>query len=60
MRALMEASRLVSELELELHAGDIVLAGAATSAIALSRGTAVHAEFQGIGSVAFSVKGQES
>ena len=60
MRALMEASRLVSELELELKAGDIVLAGAATSAIALSRGIAVHAEFQSIGSVAFSVTGQDS
>ena len=55
IRALIEASRLVRDFELELQPGDIVLAGAATSAIALSRGITIRAEFQCIGSVEFSV-----
>lgn len=57
LQALVEAARLAEENEVDLNAGDIVLAGAATAAIPLQPGSVVQAEFQRIGRLGFRVKG---
>ncbi len=56
LRALVEAARLSSEVGISLNAGDIVLAGAATAAIELKPGVSIHAEFQHVGQLGFTVK----
>jgi len=55
IRALVAAARLVAEADECLEAGDIVLAGGATAATALTAGQAVQTEFQELGSVSFRV-----
>jgi 2-oxo-3-hexenedioate decarboxylase len=55
LRALVAAARLVAQAGERLEAGDIVLAGAATAAHPLSPGQYVRAEFESLGSVAFTV-----
>jgi 2-oxo-3-hexenedioate decarboxylase len=55
LRALVTAARLVAEAGEMLSPGDIVLAGAATSAEALSPGVHVRLEVQSLGTVEFSV-----
>lgn len=57
LRALIEAARLADEVGVELKAGDIVLAGAATAALTLKPGCSVHADFQNLGRVGFHTKG---
>lgn len=55
VRALVAAARLTAERGEALNAGDIVLAGAATAAVALSAGDHVRLEAQGLGRVSFEV-----
>jgi 2-oxo-3-hexenedioate decarboxylase len=55
LRALVAAARLVGATGERLEAGDIVLAGAATAAHPLSPGQYVRAEFEALGSIAFTV-----
>ena len=55
LRALVAAARLVAEAGESLRPGDIVLAGAATSAEALSVGRHVGLEVQRLGTIGFSV-----
>ena len=56
LNSLVEAARCVAEYGETLEAGQIVLAGAATAAIALERGQAVEAQVEGLGSCGFSTK----
>lgn len=60
VRSLVAAARLAAEAGETLQAGDIVLAGAATEAIALHAGSHVSASFQSLGQVAFQVSGARS
>jgi 2-oxo-3-hexenedioate decarboxylase len=53
IRSLVAAARLVAQAGEVLSPGDIVLAGAATSAEALCPGVYVRAEVQSLGSVEF-------
>lgn len=55
LRALVAAARLVAEAGESIRPGDIVLAGAATSAEALSPGRHVSLEVQRLGSISFLV-----
>jgi 2-oxo-3-hexenedioate decarboxylase len=55
LRALVAAARLIGKAGESLQPGDIVLAGAATAAHALSPGKYIEARFQTLGRVAFSV-----
>ena len=59
LRSLVAAARLVAEAGETLSPGDIVLAGAATEAVPLQAGRHVRTEIQGLGSVAFSVRGEQ-
>lgn len=54
IRGLVAAARLAAEQGEALEPGSIVLAGAATAAVALSPGVSVKCEFQSLGSVSFS------
>lgn len=54
LRAVVQASRLVSEAEMTLPAGSLVMGGAATAAHPLARGMHVQAVVSGLGSVEFS------
>ena len=56
LNSLVEAARCVAEYGETLEAGQIVLAGAATAAIALERGQAIEAQVEGLGSCGFSTK----
>ena len=56
LNSLVEAARCVAEYGETLEAGQIVLAGAATAAIALERGQAVEAQVEGLGTCGFSTK----
>lgn len=58
LRALVAAARLVAEAGEALAPGDIVLAGAATEAVPLRAGQHVRTDIQGLGSLAFSVRGE--
>ena len=53
--SLVAAARLVAERGERLEAGDIVMAGGATAAEALSAGNFVRLSVQQLGSVAFSM-----
>ena len=55
LRALVAAARLVAQAGERLEAGDILLAGAATAAHPLTPGQYLRAEFEGLGSIAFTV-----
>ncbi|PPQ33757.1 2-keto-4-pentenoate hydratase [Rhodopila globiformis] len=55
LRSLVAAARLIAAAGERLEPGDIVLAGGATAAHALSPGQFVRAEFEGLGSVSFTV-----
>ena len=55
VRALVAAARMVAQSGERLEAGDIVLAGAATAAHPLSPGEHVRAQFEGMGTIAFTV-----
>jgi 2-oxo-3-hexenedioate decarboxylase len=54
-RSLVHAARLAELAGEPLRAGWVVMAGAATAAEAMQRGDKVHAEFENLGSVSFSV-----
>lgn len=54
VRALVAAARMVAQLGEELRAGDIVLAGAATAAIAARAGQAVSLEVENLGHCGFN------
>lgn len=54
LRSLVAAARLIAAAGEQLEPGDIVLAGGATAAHALSPGQYVRAEFEGLGSVSFT------
>lgn len=54
VRALVAAARLAAQQGEALEPGSLVMAGAATAAVALRPGTAVRCEFQSLGSVAFN------
>nr|WP_295836949.1 fumarylacetoacetate hydrolase family protein [uncultured Azospirillum sp.] len=58
LRSLVAAARLVAVAEETLSPGDIVLAGAATEAVALRPGQHVRTDIQGLGSVSFIVRGE--
>lgn len=60
IRALVAAARLAAQRNLVLEPGSLILAGAATAAIALKPGVSVRAEFQTLGNVAFNVQQGES
>ena len=55
VRSLVAAARMVAEQGERLEAGDIVLAGGATAAVAMDVGMAISLEVQGLGTVAFNV-----
>jgi len=55
-RALVAAARMAASAGEALLPGDIVLAGGATAAVALSVGDHVETEFQNLGRIAFSVE----
>ena len=55
VRSLADAARFAAETGDTLEAGFIVLAGAATAAVALEPNTAVRVEVEGLGSAGFSV-----
>ena len=55
-RSLVHAARLAELAGEPLQAGWVVLAGAATAAEHLQAGDRIHAEFQNLGSVGFSVR----
>lgn len=59
VRALVAAARLAAEQGEALEAGSLILAGAATAAVALRPGVAVRCEFQNLGSVAFETLREE-
>ncbi|HGM5580435.1 TPA: 2-keto-4-pentenoate hydratase [Pseudomonas putida] len=59
VRALVAAARVAALQGEVLEAGSLILAGAATAAVALRPGVAVRGEFQNLGSVAFSTLGKE-
>lgn len=59
VRALVSAARLAAEQGEALEPGSLVLAGAATAAVALRPGVAVRCEFQNLGSVAFETRREE-
>jgi 2-oxo-3-hexenedioate decarboxylase len=56
--SLVAAARMVADAGESLHAGDIVLGGAATEAVPLQPGLHVRAEIQTLGAVAFTVKAE--
>lgn len=56
VRSLVAAARMVADQGERLEAGDIVLAGGATAAIALAPGQAISLEMQGLGFVTFNTK----
>ena len=56
LNSLVEAARCVAEYGETLEAGQIVLAGAATAAIALERGQAIEAKVEGLGTCGFNTK----
>lgn len=60
LRSLVAAANLAAMAGERLEAGSIVLAGAATAAIALTPEASVRSETQYLGTVGFSVKAQES
>jgi 2-oxo-3-hexenedioate decarboxylase len=55
LRSLVEASRLMGEHDMQLEAGWIVMAGAATAAYPLSPGVHIRAEVEELGRVSFGV-----
>ena len=57
LRSLVQASRLLHAAELELPAGSLVMAGAASAAVALYPGVHVSVEVQGLGQSSFRVRG---
>ncbi len=58
LRALVAAARLAAQRGAPLQAGDILLAGAATSAEVLTPGATVQAVVEGLGAVGFSVRSE--
>jgi 2-oxo-3-hexenedioate decarboxylase len=54
--ALMEASRLMGKYNYCINEGDLVLAGAATAAVAINRGDRVSAGFESLGEIKFSIE----
>lgn len=60
LRGLMEAARLAGERGARLEAGEIVLAGAATAAVALRPGCHVSATVQSLGRLGFTTTGERS
>lgn len=54
IRALVAAARLAAEQGEALEPGSLILAGAATAAVALRPGVSVRCEFQHLGSVSFN------
>lgn len=60
IRALVAAARLAAQQGETLEPGSLILAGAATAAVALRPGISVRCEFQHLGSVAFSTQAEES
>lgn len=60
VRALVAAARLASQQGEALEPGSLIMAGAATAAVALRPGVAVRCEFQNLGSVAFNTLREES
>lgn len=56
LRSLVQASRLLHQAQIELPAGSLVMAGAATAAEALRPGMHVSVEVQGLGQSSFSVR----
>lgn len=60
LRSLREAVRLTDRYGQPLEAGAVVLAGAATAAVALTPGTRVTATVEGLGTVGFQVSGESA
>ncbi|MCY1392096.1 4-oxalocrotonate decarboxylase [compost metagenome] len=56
LRSLVQASHLLHQAEIELPAGSLVMAGAATAAEPLRAGLHVSVEIQGLGQSSFSVR----
>lgn len=59
VRALVSAARLASEQGLSLEPGSLIMAGAATAAVALRPGVSIRGEFQNLGHVAFNTLREE-
>ncbi|MBN3745137.1 4-oxalocrotonate decarboxylase [Burkholderia sp. Se-20373] len=59
IRGLVAAARLAAQQGEALEAGSLILAGAATAAVALRPGVAVSCEFQNLGKVVFNVRREE-
>ncbi|WP_345335234.1 2-keto-4-pentenoate hydratase [Ferrimonas pelagia] len=60
INALIEAARCLGEYGESLKPGDVLLAGAATAAVALQPGQRIATKVQGLGVCGFSVKGQQA
>ncbi|MCY1297749.1 4-oxalocrotonate decarboxylase [compost metagenome] len=56
LRSLVQASRLLQQSERVLPAGSLVMAGAATAAVALCPGSHISVEIQGLGDSSFSTR----
>ncbi|MBV1910708.1 MAG: fumarylacetoacetate hydrolase family protein [Kangiellaceae bacterium] len=55
IRSLVTAARMLSEIGERLEAGQVILTGGATAAVALTEGISVSAELESLGRVNFSV-----
>jgi 2-oxo-3-hexenedioate decarboxylase len=55
VRSLVAAARLVAAAGERLEAGDLLMAGGATEAVALAPGARVHLEVERLGGVGFSL-----
>ncbi|MCX4538241.1 2-keto-4-pentenoate hydratase [Streptomyces sp. NBC_01669] len=60
LRAVTAAVRMAARYQITLSAGTVLLAGAATPAVALRAGTAVSTSVSGLGRVRFTVAGSDS
>lgn len=54
--SMVAATRLAMEYGIELKAGHVILAGAATAAVYIEKGQTISAEAEGLGKVSFDVK----
>lgn len=58
LRSLVHASQLLARADISLPAGSLIMAGAATAAVALTPGAQLTVEIAGYGECAFTCSGQ--
>jgi len=57
INSLVEAARIIGEAGLELKAGQVILAGAATAAVAIQPNQTISADVANLGGCQFTTKG---